>query len=175
YYSLPSWSYAGCSDSKIFDQQAVAEATMMTMLSAFAGANLNHDVGYLEAGLTSSLEAVVAGEEIIGAVRRIAGGVEITAETLALDLIDQVGPGGEFLTTDHTLRHFREDWFPRLFDRTNYETWVRKGKRTLGERATEKAREILHAHLPVPLDEGIRSQISRIIARAESRAKASEL
>ena len=72
YYRLPSWSYAGCSDAKTFDQQAAAEGSLMTFLAALSGGNLNHDVGYLEAGLTSSLEAVVAAEEVIGRVKRMA-------------------------------------------------------------------------------------------------------
>jgi trimethylamine--corrinoid protein Co-methyltransferase len=169
YYGLPSWSYAGCSDAKTFDQQAAAEGSLMTFLAALSGGNLNHDVGYLEAGLTSSLEAVVAADEVIGMVKRIVGGIEVSRETLALDVIHDVGPGGEFLTSEHTFAHFKGDWFPGLFDRGSHEAWEGEGKESLGRRANEVVRRILETHTPEPLPDSIRSEIARVVARAEQR------
>lgn len=173
HYDLPSWSYAACSDAKMFDQQAAAEGTMMTILSALGGGNLNHDVGYLEAGATSSLEAVVVANEIIGMTKRIMGGIETEPETLALEVIHDVGPGGEFLSTDHTFRHFKEDWIPVLFDRERYEDWARDGRKTMGQRANERVRHILEEHSPPPLPPGVADELRRIIKRAETRAEAS--
>jgi trimethylamine--corrinoid protein Co-methyltransferase len=170
YYRLPSWSYAGCSDAKTFDQQAAAEGSLMTFLAALSGGNLNHDVGYLEAGLTSSLEAIVAADEVIGMVKRIMGGIEVSRETLALDVIHDVGPGGEFLTSEHTLNHFKEDWFPKLFDRGSYETWERDGKKTLSQRANERVKRILENHTPEPLPGSAKEKMADVIARAEERA-----
>ena len=170
YLGLPSWSYAGCSDAKIFDQQAAAEGTMMSFLAGLSGGNLNHDVGYLEAGLTSSLEAVVAANEVIGAIKRILGGIEVSAETLALDVIDQVGPGGEFLSSAHTLRHFRNDWFPTISDRASYERWESNGKRTQGQRANEEARRLLETHEPQPLSEAVCQQLAQIVEQAAARS-----
>jgi trimethylamine--corrinoid protein Co-methyltransferase len=167
FYGIPSWSYAGCSDAKVFDQQAAAESTLMTFLAALSGGNLNHDVGYLEAGLTSSLEAIVAANEVIGIVKRILGGIEVSNETLALDVIDEIGPGGEFLSSDHTFRHFRSDWFPSIFDRGTLESWRQKGKMTLSERANEAARRILDAHQPTPFPRGVESALQEILRRAE--------
>jgi trimethylamine--corrinoid protein Co-methyltransferase len=169
YLGLPSWSYAGCSDAKIFDQQAAAEGTMMSFLAGLSGGNLNHDVGYLEAGLTSSLEAVIAGNEVIGAIKRILGGIEVSAETLALDVIDQVGPSGEFLSSTHTLRHFRNDWFPTISDRGSYEAWERDGKRTLGQRANEEAKRLLETHNPEPLSKAVGQQLAQIVEQAAVR------
>jgi trimethylamine--corrinoid protein Co-methyltransferase len=142
----------------------------MTFLAALSGGNLNHDVGYLEAGLTSSLEAIVAGDEVIGMVRRIIGGIEVSRETVALDVIHDVGPGGEFLTSEHTLNHFREDWFPTLFERGSYETWERDGKKTLSQRANERVRRILENHISEPLPGSIVEKMANVIARAEERA-----
>jgi len=170
YYKLPMFSFAGCSDSKVFDQQAALEGAIWTFLAALSGANLIHDVGYIESGLTTSFEMLVVTNEVIGMVRRFMEGVEINEETLALDVIDKVGPGGNFLAEDHTYRHFREHWLPELIDRGNYKSWVEKGKKTLGQRANEKVREILETHIPEPLPEEIREELARIIERAERRA-----
>jgi trimethylamine--corrinoid protein Co-methyltransferase len=174
YYGLPSWSYAGCSDAKTFDQQAAAEGSLMTFLAALSGGNLNHDVGYLEAGLTSSLEAVVAANEVIGIAKRIVGGIEVSRETLALDVIHDVGPGGEFLTSEHTFDHFKEDWFPSLFDRGSYEAWESDGKKSLSQRANEVVQRVLETHTPEPLSDSVQSEITKVVVRAEERVSGGE-
>jgi len=170
YYGLPVWGYAGCSDSKTFDQQAALTGAMHTLMAALSGQNLIHDVGYIESGMTTSFEQIVSNNEVIGMVKRIMEGIEISEETLALDVIDKVGPGGHFLGEDHTLRHFRENWFPELIDRERYDRWAERGKKTLGQRANEKVREILETHVPEPLPEEIKGKLAAIIERAEKRA-----
>ncbi len=172
YYRLPSWSYAGCSDAKVFDQQAAFEGGILTLFAGLSGGNLNHDVGYLDAGLTSSLESIVAHDEVIGMVKRLLNGIEISEEMFALDVIDRVGPGGQFVTEDHTYRHFKADWFPRLFDRGSYDDWARNGQKTLGERANEKVREILESHCPEPVSPAMREKLSQIIEGAGMRVSA---
>jgi trimethylamine--corrinoid protein Co-methyltransferase len=172
YYKLPVWSYGACSDSKTFDQQAAFVGGLWTFVGALSGGNLMHDVGYLEAGLTTSLEYIVASDEFIGLVKRIMRGIEVSDETLALDVIDEVGPGGEFLSHAHTYDHFKEDWFPSLFDRGSYESWVKEGKKPLGERANERVREILDTHDPLPLPEGAKDRLTSILAGAEARVAA---
>jgi len=105
----------------------------------------------------------VVSDEVIGMVRRITGGIEVNEETMALDLIDEIGPGGEFLTSDHTLKHFRENWRPRLISRLPYDKWVDGGKKDLGARANERARHILENHVPRPLDEKVRAELKKTI------------
>ncbi len=97
------------------------------------------------------------------------GGVEVSDETMALDVIDKVGPGGHFLGEDHTYRHFKENWFPKLLDRSNYETWQQNGSLTLGDRINARVREILETYQPEPLDEKIKTELNAIISRAEKR------
>lgn len=172
YYGLPVWGYAGCSDSKVFDGQAALEAAMNTLVATLSGQNLVHDVGYIESGITGSFEQLVTSNEVIGMAKRITKGIEITEQTLALDVIDTVGPGGHFLAQAHTLLHFRKNWFPKLMDRNNYETWVEKGKKTLGQRANETVREILETHAPEPLPEEVKGKLEAIIERAEKRVSA---
>ena len=169
YYRFPVFSFAGCTDAKTFDQQAALEGALWMLVTALSGGNLVHDVGYIDSGLTSSFEMLVSMDEVAGLVKRIMGGVEVSGETLALDVIDKVGPGGHFLGEDHTYRHFRENWFPKLLDRNNYEAWKESGSLTLGDRAVAKAKEILETHRPQPLAEAVQAQISRIIQQAEKR------
>jgi trimethylamine--corrinoid protein Co-methyltransferase len=170
-YRLPVWSYAGCSESKVFDEQAALEGAMVTLVAALSGGNLIHDVGYLESGLTTSFEMLVTSDEVIGIVKRFMQGIEVNEETLALDTINKVGPGGHFLGEDHTYRHFREHWYPGLLDRGNYQSWVANGKTTLAQRVNQRVREILETHSPEPLPEEARRELTKIIGRAEQRAR----
>jgi trimethylamine--corrinoid protein Co-methyltransferase len=163
YYRLPMFSFAGCSDSCVYDQQASLEGALWTLLSSLSGGNLVHDVGYINNGLTMSFEQLVASNEVIGLVRRIIRGFEISDETLALDLIDEIGPGGEFLTSKHTLENFRRNWFPQLLSRITYERWEKEGKKDLGQRAGDKARYILENHKPLPLENNIRKKLRQLI------------
>lgn len=169
YYRLPVFSFGGCSDSKVCDQQAALEAALWVMTTALAGGNLSHDVGYIEYGLTASMELTVLNDEIIGMVRRILGGVEVSAETMALDVIDSVGPGGHYLSEAHTLRHHRENWYPTLLNRTSYSTWLDQGGLTCSELANRKVRHILETHQPVPLADDVKATVHAIVQAADAR------
>jgi len=171
YYGLPNFGFAGVSDAKTFDQQAAAEGALWVMLAAQAGGNLIHDVGYIESGLTTSYEMLVSMDEFIGLTGRFMEGIEVSEETLALDVIHQVGPGGHFLAEDHTLRHFRENWYPRLLDRDNRPGWEARGRPTLGDRASARVREILETHQPPPLDDAVSAALEVVIHRAEERVR----
>ena len=172
YYRLPVFSFAGCTDSKVFDQQAALEGGIWMLVAALSGGNLVHDVGYINNGLTASYEMLVSMDEAAGLVKRFMGGVEVSDETMAVDVIDKVGPAGHFMGEDHTYRHFRENWFPKLLDRDNFETWKNNGGLTLAGRASAKAREILESHQPQALPDNIQSQLKEIIRKAEQRHKA---
>ncbi len=169
YYRLPMFSFAGCSDSCTFDQQAAIEGALWTLISSLNGANLVHDVGYINNGLTTSFEQIVVSNEVISMIRRMTGGFEINEETMALDLIDQIGPAGEYLTSDHTLKHFRENWFPTLFSKLPYEKWEKDGRRDLGRRANEKVRHILENYQPKPLEEKTKSELRRIVQKMDQQ------
>ncbi len=163
YYRLPMFSFAGCSDSNIYDQQASLESALWILLSTLSGGNLVHDVGYINNGLTTSFEQLVVSNEVIGMVRRITQGLEINEETMALDLIDKIGPGGEYLTSEHTLKHFKENWYPELISRVPYEKWEEEGKKDLGIKANEKAKYILENHTPKPLEEKLKAELRKIV------------
>jgi len=109
---LPMFSTAGCSDANSPDQQAAIEGAISIATAALSGASLIHDVGYLESGLVGSYDMLVMSNEIIGMVKRIMGGIPVNEETLAVDVIAKVGPGGHFLGEKHTFKHFRKFWLP---------------------------------------------------------------
>ena len=118
FYGLPSFGYAGTSDSPIPDGQAGLESGLLSYLSGLIGANLNHDVGYLDFGRTGALEFIVMGDEFISQARRFMAGVPVNDETLALDVIREAAQGGQYLTSRHTLRHCRnQQWRPGLLNR----------------------------------------------------------
>ncbi len=170
YLGLPMFALAGCSDSKAVDQQAGIEAALTLMTDALCGANIIHDLGYLESGLTGSLAQLAICNEILGWLSHFVKGVDTSDESLALDLIDEIGPDGQFLECDHTYDHFRERWYPGLFDRQNYDGWLGDGGKTLAERAADRVQTILAEHKPTPLPEDVAQQIRRIVQKAENEA-----
>jgi trimethylamine--corrinoid protein Co-methyltransferase len=163
YYGLPVFGLGGASDSKLPDEQAAAEAAFSLILEALAGTHLVHDVGYLESGMTNSFEQIVICDELINYVKRFMQGLVVNEETLALDVIDQVGPHGDFLGTEHTARHYKEDWYPRLLDRNDFDTWKAAGGKTLRQRARERVEEILSSHRPEPLPKDVQAKIDAIV------------
>ena len=121
--------------------------------------------------MTNSLEMIVMADEMIRWVKEFMRGEVVNEETLALDWIDQVGPEGDFLALKHTRKHYREDWYPTLFNRKNYATWAEDGGKTLRERAREEVERLLDEHQPEPLPKDVADAIQGVIDRAvESEA-----
>lgn len=165
HYGIPTFGAAGCSDAKIFDAQAAAEATLTLFENTISGANLIHDIGYLDCAMTGSMPLVYFSNEIIGWLRRYLQKLEISEETLALDLIHEIGPDGHFLETDHTFAHVKEDWTPNLIDRLDFHRWEDQGSTTLQERAQEKVIEIIEEHRADPLPDDIVQRLDQIAMR----------
>jgi trimethylamine--corrinoid protein Co-methyltransferase len=166
-YHLPAWGFSGCSDSKLPDIQAGAESALWILWTALSGANLVHDLGYIESGLTGSFEMVVVAEEIISFVRRLMGGIETSSSALALDVIDAVGPGGDFLSTAHTLENFRSIWQPSLLDRNNYQGWVAAGRPNMIRTAREVAIEAIGSHVPLAISDSLKSDLEEVVRAAD--------
>ena len=128
-HGLPSWGYVATSDSKTLDLQAALEYSSATMMGLLSGCSLLHDVGYLESGMTASCESMIFGNEVVEYARRVLQNVDVTQETLAVQTIKRVGPGGTFLDAPHTVSHLRDFWYSRLVDRRRYSQWVNDGAR----------------------------------------------
>lgn len=169
-YDLPVWGFSGCSDSKLPDIQAGIDSALWILWTALSGANLVHDLGYIESGLTGSFEMVVVADEVISFVRRLLGGMEVSPTTLALEVIDEVGPGGEFLSTAHTLANFRSVWQATLFDRRSHHDWVEAGRPNMIRTARETAIEAIGSHVPEPMTAGLETELRELVDAADRAA-----
>jgi trimethylamine--corrinoid protein Co-methyltransferase len=169
HYDLPVWGVSGATDSKVVDAQAGIEATVTIMSAFLSRCNLNHDVGYIEYGSTSSMEMLVIADEIIRDVRYVMGGVEVSERTLAREAIHCAKPGGGFLADDHTLDNWKwAQWRPALIDRQRYERWEQKGRKDMTTRANERARHILAEHEVPPLPAEAEAVIAEVLKRRAS-------
>lgn len=150
------------------DAQAAHEKTMSTLLTALAGANIIYGVGMLELGITFSFEQFVMDNDIVKMVNKVVQGIDINDETLAVDVIKQVGPGGDFLMQEHTMKYMRAaQSSPRLMNRRMRYSWEEAGSKDLTQVAREEALYILNNHKPEPLPSHVASRLSSIIADAE--------
>ena len=147
------------------DAQAAGETALTLFEKTLNGANIIHDLGYLDSAMTGSLELVVYSDEVIEWIKRYWQPLEISEESLALDLIHATGPDGHFLESDHTLRHFRELWAPALFDRLDFETWSSKGSLTLQQKANQRVLEIIGSHRAEPLPPQVKAKLADVVAR----------
>lgn len=163
FYGLPVFGLGGSSDSKLPDEQAAAEASLTLLFESLGEANLVHDVGYLESGKCYSLEMLAICDEVIDYIRRYRRGIEVNEETLALDLIAELGPEGDYLSSEHTVNHYREIWYPRLFNRNHFEGWLAEDGMTLRQRTRKKVEEILKSHRPEPLEGKLKKKIEAIL------------
>ena len=168
FYQLPLYATGGMTDSKALDAQSGYESAITNLLCALAGANFIHDAaGLMEFALTMSYEKLVIDNEILGMVMRAVEGIRVDDETLAFDLIKEVGPGGNFITAKHT-RHFMrgEHYQPSLSDRNSREEWEAEGSKTTWEKAAEAVQKILTSHtysLPTEIRRSVRSEITGIV------------
>jgi trimethylamine---corrinoid protein Co-methyltransferase len=165
YYDLPVFGMAGCTDSKVLDQQCGFEVTLSLMTNLLHGANIVHDLGFMDAGLQGSLQLIALCNDYLGFLRAATAGVLVNDETLALDVVDELGPTGNYLAHDHTLRHLREPYYSKLADKRQYEVWKEGGATTMEERAAKQVDEILDVHQPPELPADIQQEIRKIVER----------
>jgi trimethylamine--corrinoid protein Co-methyltransferase len=171
FLGVPFMGTAGASEAKVLDLQAAIESAVQVVLSGLSGATLVHDVGFLDCADIGSLEMLVMNDEIMAMARRILRGIEVSDEALMLDLIDRVGPGGEFVSTKETARRCRaEIWNPTLMDRNAWVNWEAAGSPTMPDRIRTRVREILATHQPPPLPDGAAAKIEAVLEAAEARA-----
>jgi trimethylamine--corrinoid protein Co-methyltransferase len=169
YYDLPSEiGIVGGTTSKVLDTQAGYERAMTILTHILTKPDIALGMGALEGARITSAEALVIDNEIIDYALRFVEGFEVNDETVAVDIIDKVGPGGIYLGEKHTVQHFRERWMSRLSDISSYETWEKQGSRSIDEVARGKVREILATHKVTPLPEDVEKEIGHILKRAEA-------
>jgi trimethylamine--corrinoid protein Co-methyltransferase len=168
YYDLPVFGLGGSTDAKVLDHQAGMECTISLTTALLHGANIVHDVGFMDSGLQGSLQLQVMANETIGFLRAATRGVVVDDETLALDAIDEVGPTGSFLQHPHTMRHYKEPFYSKLFDKGPYSLWEKNGRLTLEDKAAREVDRILETHSVDPLPENIQAKLKAIVKREQA-------
>jgi trimethylamine--corrinoid protein Co-methyltransferase len=172
YAGLPLWQTGGCTDSKALDEQACLEGSLSVFFSALSGGDLCHDVGYTESAMTGSVFQLTMMDEAIGYSRRITRGIEVNEDTLAVDVINNVGPNGHYLREPHTRRYYKtEFWYPNLCDRRNFEEWEQMGRQKMSDRVIGRVEDLLATHKPSPIKPETEEAIKRVLAEAEERVK----
>jgi len=168
YYDLTAIAMGFTTSAKVPGPQACYEKVMSAILPILSGADRIDGAGGLGCSMTASLEELVIDDELCKSMLTSLHGVEISDETLAIDLIHKVGPGGHYLAQKHTMEHFmREQFIPELTDRGGYDEWKKGGEKSLVDRARDKVRKILKEHSVPPLDIDIQKELYTIIRRAE--------
>ena len=133
-----------------------------------AGANLIYGLGMIEMGMTIDYGQLVMDNEFARMIKYAVQGIAVTDETLAVDVMHEVGVGKDFLSHDHTMKHMRTQSQPKLIDRRTREDWDAGGKTDLYQRALEEARYILENHKPDPLPDEVLATIRSIVEEAEA-------
>jgi trimethylamine--corrinoid protein Co-methyltransferase len=173
FYKLPYYATGGMTDSKTLDTQAGYESAITNLLCALSGANFIHDAaGLMDFALTVCYEKYVIDNDILGMVMRAVEGIRVNDDTLAYDLIKEIGPGGNFVTAKHTRRYMRkEHYLPTLSDRNYRVKWDSAGRKTSWQKASETVRKILKNHnvrLPEPIRSEVLKKIKGIIDGTET-------
>jgi trimethylamine--corrinoid protein Co-methyltransferase len=165
YYELPVFGLGGSTDSKLLDMQCGFETTVSLMTALLHGANIVHDVGFMDSGLQGSLQLLVMANEFIGFLRAATRGVPVDEETLALDMVEELGPTGDYLQHPHTMRHVREPFYSDLMHKGVYAQWEKRGRKSMEQLAAEKVDQILETHHAEALAEDVQQAISGIVER----------
>ncbi len=168
YYNLPVFGLGGSTDSKVIDQQCGLEVAISLTTALLHGANIVHDVGFMDSGLQASLQTQVIANDFIGFLRAMTAGVVVNDETLALDVIEELGPQGDYLSHAHTMSYFREPYYSKFADKGVYAQWLEKGGKTMEQKAAEEIDRILAKHDPEPLPADVQRDIRKIVEREQA-------
>jgi trimethylamine---corrinoid protein Co-methyltransferase len=164
FYNLPMYSTGGVTESKVFDFQNGYEKCFNNLLPAMAGAQLIHNAaGLIDSSMAVAYEQYVLDDELIGAVMRVLRGIKVTPETLAAEVIQAVGPGGNYMTQPHTVKHLRSELFmPKTAVRLNYSAWDKGGRKNAVDKAKEIVIKTLRDHRALPLPEGLEKELKTL-------------
>lgn len=154
----------GITNDQQVGQMAGSDCTSSLYYGFLSGADMIYGAGLVDSGRFASMDSMVMCNEIIEMIKQIGKGICTDPEYLALELIESVGPGGEYLTQDHTFEYWQEWFRPRLIDRKGYESWEAAGKKTLRDRAMEKRRQILDEHVPEEMDSKLVEELRSLAA-----------
>ena len=170
-YGLPCRGGGALTDSAVPDAQSHYERTLTALISVLSGVHfMMHGVGLLESYLTVSYEQFILDLELLAMLRNLLQPLNVSAETLALGAIDAVGPGGYFLDTEHTMRHFRDAHFlPHISRRQRYEEWQADGGQDARQRANQRCRRLLADYQQPELPSDVAGRLHDFVRRRKQR------
>jgi trimethylamine--corrinoid protein Co-methyltransferase len=171
YYGVPMGVHGATTRANVLDAQAGYETGMLNLFSAMSGSDVVIECtsASLEDTVASCPEQAVIGNEICGFINRVLQGIEVNPDTLAVNIIREVGPGGEYLTHEHTMNFFNQEaWDSRLGNRMNRERWEESGSMDIRAKAREEVKHILATHKPAPFDAEIQKKIQHIVDEASA-------
>ena len=172
YYRMPSFIAGPETDSKLIDVQDGHEKTLTGTLGTLAGASMHFGPGMLENGLSFSPEQLLIDNDIISMLKYTSNGIEVNDSTLCLDDIDQVGPGGNFLSLPRTLAEINDQSSPEFFDRTDIQQWMdAKGGRDAAMCAHDKVKDLMKNYHAEPIDKDIIKELQAIVKKADRSIK----
>jgi trimethylamine--corrinoid protein Co-methyltransferase len=168
FYDIPLSMGSFATGAKEPNWQAGIENSLSTLMASLTMSDMLLGVGLLSGSLIWSFEQMIMDCEIFDIIHHMMKGIVVDQDTLAVDVIREVGPGGHFLSQQHTLEHMKDLWITMLMDRRPYSEWLQK-KDNARDWAREKAKEILRTHKPEPLDSKVESELKRIIQSFEKK------
>lgn len=167
--NMPTNMFGQVTDALLPDSQSMIERSFNTILPALAGANIVSGAGHVEHCYTGDLIQLVTDDDLIGMELRALKGIEINGDTLGLGAIKRIGPGGNFLADQHTLKYFRDEYFvPKTFNRFARDTWRSEGGKDSSKSANERARNLLEKHEVPKLASDVVNEISSIVEDAKT-------
>ena len=168
HYDLPVFGLTGSTDSKVLDQQCGVEAAFSLIFALLSGANINHDMGFMDAGLQYSFQLLAMCNEHLGFLRAATAGVSVTNDDLALDVVEELGPTGDYMSHQHTLDNFRQAYHSKLVDKRQHSQWEKRGSTTMEQRAAAWVDDLLAKHEPPPLPDDVQRDIKKIVEREQA-------
>ena len=171
FYGFPVYINVGLTDAKVPDVQAGIEKGSSMMLGALAGADTFGHAGICGTDHGASLLWLAIDDELMAYVKRVVRGFNVNEETLATEVINNVGPAGSFLAEEHTVKHFRDQlWLPgKTWTRQMWDEWEKEGRTSMPDRILKKVEHTIAKHKPKPLDEGLAKEIDNIVESAKKQ------
>ncbi len=171
FYGFPVYINVGLTDAKVPDVQAGIEKGSSMMLGALAGADTFGHAGICGTDHGASLVWLAIDDELMAYVKRVVRGYEVDEDTVATEIIDNVGPTGSYLAEEHTVRHFRDQlWLPdQTWTRAPWDLWEKEGRSSMADRIQKRVEHITATHKVKPLDEALVKEIDRIVESAKKQ------
>jgi len=168
-FKLPVETFSFMTDAYLSDGQALLEKSLMPALIGLAGSDIQYGAGRLGGSTYASPVQLIIDDQVAQIVKRCTAGVEITDDVLAVEEIMNVDPGGDFMSSEHTLRHCRDVIRPDLFIAPSIDDWETEGRKDLYQRAVEKYHAMKKDLAPPELPEEVRKEMNKIVKRADER------